>query len=48
MKVPAAVSVALVLACGSITFPDRQPTIAGEIVGLGLDVPFSRGDATKL
>lgn len=30
----------VVLACGAPTFPDRQPTIAGEVVGIGAEVPF--------
>lgn len=30
----------LAAACGSLTFPDRDPVIQGEIVGVGLDIPF--------
>ncbi len=30
----------LALACGSIAFPDRPPTIQGDIVGVGSEVPF--------
>ena len=31
---------ATVVACGSPTFPDREPTLEGEIVGIGDAVPF--------
>lgn len=30
----------LAVACGSITFPERDPTIHGDIVGVGPDIPF--------
>lgn len=36
----------LVMGCGSITFPERTPTIQGEIVGIGDDTPF--GGATTI
>lgn len=28
------------VACSSLTFPDRNPTIQGDIVGVGLEIPF--------
>lgn len=34
----------LALACGSITFPERDPTIRGDIVGTGPDIPFGSGN----
>jgi hypothetical protein len=34
----------LAAACGSITFPDRDPTIRGDIVGIGSDIPFGGED----
>jgi hypothetical protein len=35
----------LTAACSSITFPDRDPNIQGDIVGVGPDIPFG-GDNT--
>ena len=31
---------ALAVACSSLTFPDRDPTIQGDIVGVGSEIPF--------
>lgn len=35
---------ALALGCGSITFPDAEPTIEGDIVGVGEEIPFGGED----
>ncbi|MGH7540162.1 MAG: DUF3221 domain-containing protein [Gemmatimonadota bacterium] len=34
----------LPVACGSVTFPDRDPTIHGDIVGVGPQIPFGGED----
>ena len=45
----AAIAIALaMLGCGSVAFPDRQPVIEGEIVGVAPDVPFDGGSPTKI
>ncbi len=31
---------AIAAACGSLTFPERPPTIDGDIVGVGPEIPF--------
>lgn len=35
-----ALGAATAVGCGSPTFPDREPTLEGEIVGVGDTVPF--------
>lgn len=48
MTVRVAIAISLgvlgTVSCGSVTFPDRNPAIEGEIVGFGSEVPFARGN----